>query len=60
MKIWLHMVTQKDYTVIGQDCGIILAGAGWHHIKQSDYPDDEGNGELVRFQQLMRTIIILQ
>lgn len=32
----------KDYTVIGQDCGIILAGGWLASYQASDYPDDEG------------------
>lgn len=32
----------KDYTVIGQDCGVIFAGGWLASYQAGDYPDDEG------------------
>ncbi|MDA3973857.1 MULTISPECIES: ABC transporter substrate-binding protein [Enterococcus] len=33
----------KDYTVIGQECGVIFAGGWLASYQATDYPDDAGN-----------------
>lgn len=38
----------KDYTAIGQECGVIFAGGWLASYQATDYPDDSGNWRITK------------